>query len=122
MKMNIPPKDIDSYLASLPENDIVVLESLRQIVRSVAPEAEEAISYGMPMFKYHGMLVGFAAAKDHYGFYPCNSRTVEQFKDELAGFSTSKGTIRFPKDKPLPVALIKKIVKARIKENRSKES
>ncbi len=114
-------KDIDSYIALQPENVKTELEKLRQTIKSVAPEAEEVISYGMPAFKYHGMLVGFAAAKNHYGFYPWNGSTVTQFKDDLNEFNTSKGAIQFAKDKPLPVALIKKIVRYRMKENLEKE-
>jgi uncharacterized protein YdhG (YjbR/CyaY superfamily) len=118
--MNSPLKDIDAYINLQPENVRPALDKLRQTIRAVAPDAEEVISYGMPAFRYYGMLVGFAAAKNHYGFYPWNGRTVLEFKDELVGYETSKGAIRFPKDKPLPVALIKKIVKARMKENVSK--
>ena len=118
--MNTPVKDIDMYITLQPERVRDTLEKMRQVIKSVAPGAEEVISYGMPAFKYHGMLVGFAAAKNHYGFYPWNGKTVEQFKDDLKDFGTSKGAIRFPKDKPLPVTLIKKIVKARMKDNISK--
>jgi len=118
MKTNI--KNIDSYIAVQPKEVKPYLENLRRTIKSVAPEAEEVISYNMPAFKYHGMLVGFAAAKNHCGFYPWTSRTVEQFKDDLKDFSTSKGAIRFSMEKPLPVALVKKIVKARMKENLSK--
>ena len=114
-------KDIDSYLAGVPSPARVKLEKLRSIILSVAPDAEEVISYAMPAFKYHGMLVGFAAWKNHVGFYPWNSRTIAEFKDELRGFTTSKGAIQFPLDKPIPIALVKKIVKVRMKENLAKE-
>jgi uncharacterized protein YdhG (YjbR/CyaY superfamily) len=114
-------KDIDSYIALQPEEVRHVLEQLRRLIKSTAPDAEEVISYAMPAFKYHGMLVGFANAKEHIGFYPWTSRTVVQFKDDLAAFKTSKGAIQFPKNKLLPVALIKKIVKTRMKENTEKE-
>ena len=110
-------KDIDTYIAQQPESMRVALEEIRQIIKSAVPTAEETISYAMPAFRYHGMLVGFAAAKNHYGFYPWTGRTVDQFKDDLAGFTTTKGAIHFPHDRPLPVALIKKIVKHRMKEN-----
>lgn len=113
----IAVKDIDTYIALQPEGVKEILEEMREIIRSVAKDVEEVISYGMPAFKYHGMLVGFAGAKHHCGFYPWNGSTVAQFKDELQAFGTSKGAIRFPLDQPLPVALIKKIVKARMKEN-----
>lgn len=119
--MNIAVKDIDTYITLQPEALRPELEKMRQTIRSVAPGAEEVISYGMPAFRYHGMLVGFAAAKKHYGFYPWNGTTVADFKEELAGYVTSKGAIQFSIGKPLPVALIKKIVKARMKQNISKE-
>jgi uncharacterized protein YdhG (YjbR/CyaY superfamily) len=114
-------KDIDTYIALQPESMRATLEELRQIIKSVAPEAEETISYAMPAFKYHGMLVGFAAAKKHYGFYPWTGRTVAQFADDLKGYDTTKGAIHLQIDKPLPVALIKKIVKHRMKENMEME-
>jgi uncharacterized protein YdhG (YjbR/CyaY superfamily) len=113
-------KNIDEYLAGQLPKSRSALKKLRQIILSVAPDAEEVISYAMPAFKYHGMLVGFAGWKNHSGFYPWNSRTVEEFKDDLKGYETSKGAIQFPLDKPIPVALVKKIVKARMKENIAK--
>jgi len=119
--MNIAIKDIDSYISMQPEKVQASLEKIRQTIKSVAPDAEEMISYGMPAFKWNGMLVGFAAAKNHHGFYPWNSTTVALFKDELKSFETSKGAIRLPIDKPIPVALIKKIVRSRMKENLSKQ-
>jgi uncharacterized protein YdhG (YjbR/CyaY superfamily) len=115
--MTTKATDIDSYIALQPYNVQAALEELRQIVKSVAPEAEEVISYNMPAFKLSGMLVGFSNAKNHYGFYPWTGRTVEQFAKELEGFITTKGAIHFPKNKPLPEALIRKIVKHRMKEN-----
>ncbi|MDP4219869.1 MAG: DUF1801 domain-containing protein [Bacteroidota bacterium] len=120
VSMKAPAKDIDAYLAKQPAKSRAALEKLRRIVKSVAPDAEEVISYGMPAFKFHGMLVGFAGWKNHAGFYPWNSRTVNEFKTELKGYETSKGAIQFPLDKPIPVTLIKKIVKARMKENLAK--
>ncbi len=114
-------KNIDEYIAAQSEDAIEGLEKLRQVIRATAPEAVEMISYQMPAFHYHGMLVGFAAWKNHYGFYPWNSSTVHEFKEELKGYETSKGAIQFQKNKPLPVALIKKIVKARMKDNIAKE-
>jgi uncharacterized protein YdhG (YjbR/CyaY superfamily) len=118
--MIIAIKDIDTYISMQSENIQPALEKLRQTIKAVAPEAEEVISYGMPSFKWNGMLVGFAAAKNHFGFYPWNGSTVDQFKDELKAFKTSKGAIQFPIDKPLPFALIKKIVKSRMKQNLDK--
>lgn len=119
--MNTAIKDIDTYLSMQSEEDCAMLQKLREIIKAAAPEAEETIGYGMPMFRYHGMLVAFAAAKNHYGFYPCDGSTVAFFKDELKDFGLSKGAMRLPKDKPLPAALIKKIVKWRMKENIAKE-
>jgi uncharacterized protein YdhG (YjbR/CyaY superfamily) len=110
-------KNIDDYLAGVPERARLKLEKLRGVILTVAPDAEEVISYGMPAFKYHGMLAGFAAWEKHVGFYPWNSRTVDEFKDELKGYNTSRGAIQFPLEKPIPIALVKKIVKARMKEN-----
>jgi uncharacterized protein YdhG (YjbR/CyaY superfamily) len=115
--MNTTIKDIDSYIALQPVAERATLEQLRLIIKSVVPEAEEVISYSMPAFKHFGMLVGFANAKQHTGFYPWNGSTVAKFEKELKNFGTSRGAIRFPKDKPLPVTLIKKIVKSRVKEN-----
>jgi len=115
-------KNIDEYLAGQAPKTRTALQKLRKIILSVTPDAEEVISYAMPAFKYHGMLVGFAGWKEHVGFYPWNSRTVAEFKDELKGYETSKGAIQFPLDKPIPVTLVKKIVKARMKENMAKES
>jgi len=119
--MKTQAKDIDSYLANLPEDTRIALQTLRETVKSVAPDAEEVISYAIPAFKYHGMLVGFAAAKNYYGFYPWNGHTVDQFKDDLKGYSVTKGAIHFPMDKPIPVQLVKKIVKERMKENIAKK-
>ncbi|MEK7405044.1 MAG: DUF1801 domain-containing protein, partial [Acidobacteriota bacterium] len=93
----------------------------RAAIRSaVPPEATEAISYRMPMFKYKGLLLGFAAFSNHCSLFP-GSSVIEAFKHELKGFHTSKGTIRFPVDKPLPAALVKKLVKARIAEKEHKK-
>lgn len=90
---------------------------LRRTIRSAAPDAEECISYGIPAFRLKEMLVGFGATKKHCAFYLMSGTTVEVFAGELAGYDTSKGTIRFQPSKPLPAALVKKLVKARIREN-----
>ncbi len=119
--MKAPATNIDEYLAGQPPKTRAALQKLRKIILSVAPDAEEVISYAMPAFKYHGMLVGFAGWKEHAGFYPWNSRTVAEFKDELKGYETSKGAIQFSLEKPIPITLVKKIVKARMKENLAKE-
>jgi uncharacterized protein YdhG (YjbR/CyaY superfamily) len=113
-------KSIDEYIGMQNLEVRTKLEQLREIVRQAAPEAEEVISYQMPAFKYLGMLVYFAAAKNHIGFYP-GASGVENFRDELVGYKTSKGTVRFSLDEDLPKGLIKKIVKFRVKENEAKE-
>ena len=107
---------VDGYLAALPEEARATLEKIRKAIKAAAPKATEVISYQMPMYKHHGMLVGFAAFKDHCSFFP-GAKPVATYKDELKAYETSKGTIRFPIGKPLPAALVKKLVKARIAEN-----
>jgi uncharacterized protein YdhG (YjbR/CyaY superfamily) len=116
------PKDIDEYLAGVPEPGRTTLHKVRAIIRSVVPpETTETISYGMPTFKYIKPLVCFGAFSDHCSFFPMNSSLVAKFKDDLKGYQTAKGTIRFDLDKPLPAALLKKIVKARLAENAQKK-
>lgn len=111
------PRTIDEYLANLSEDNRAALEKLRKTIRLVAPNAEECISYQICAFRQNGMLVGFGATTSHCAFYLMSGTTVDAFKDELKGYDTSKGTIRFSADKPLPVALVKKLVKARLAEN-----
>jgi uncharacterized protein YdhG (YjbR/CyaY superfamily) len=114
------PKNVDEYLARVPEPARSTLNKMRAAIRSaVPPEATETISYRTPAFKYKGVLVWFAAFSDHCSLFPTAS-IVEAFKNELKGFSTSKGTIHFPTDKPLPTALVKKMVKARVAQNENK--
>jgi len=93
---------------------------MRQVIHEAAPEAQEAISYGMPAFRQNGIIVYFAAFKDHIGFFPTSSG-VSAFAGELSSYDTAKGTIRLPLDKPIPVDLIQKIVKFRVQENRNKK-
>ncbi|HEV2176200.1 MAG TPA: DUF1801 domain-containing protein [Terriglobia bacterium] len=115
------PKNVDEYLAGVPEPARGMMNKLRAAIRSaVPPEATETISYGIPAFKHKRVLVWFAAFSNHCSLFPTAS-VIEAFKDELKGFSTSKGTIHFPTDKPLPTALIKKLVKARVEQNESKK-
>ena len=110
-------KNIDEYLAALPDDKRVALEKLRKAIRAAAPKAEECISYGVPAFRLDGrMLVAFGAAANHCAFYP-GSFPLEAHKDELKDYDTSKGTIRFQADKPLPLAFVRKLVKTRIAEN-----
>lgn len=116
------PRDVDEYLARVPEPARTTLTKIRAVIRSVVPpQATEAISYGMPAFKYKGALVGVAAFANHCSLFPMNAALIIAFQEELKGYETSKGTIRFPVDKPLPAALVKKIVKARVAENESKK-
>lgn len=116
------PKDVDEYLSGVPEPARTTLNKIRAIVRSVVPpETTEAISYGMPAFKYKGPLFAYAAFKDHCSLFPMGSSVLKMFQEELKGFETSKGTIRFPVDKPPAAALIKKLVKARIAQNEAKK-
>src|SRR5437879_4024222 len=120
-KGNRPPKNVDEYFAGVPEPARGTLNKMRAAIRSaVPPEATEGISYGIPTFKYKGPLVWFAAFSHHCSLFPTAS-VIEAFKNELKGFSTSKGTIHFPTDKPLPTALVKKLVKARVAQNESKK-
>jgi uncharacterized protein YdhG (YjbR/CyaY superfamily) len=116
-KRNATPKNTDEYLAAVPEPARGTLKKIRAAIRSaVPPEATETISYGIPAFKHKGVLVWFAAFSDHCSLFP-GSSVIEAFKKELKGFSTSKGTIQFPTDKPLPAALVKKLVKTRVAQN-----
>lgn len=110
---------IDDYFSALTQPARDAAASLRAAIRQAAPQAEETISYNMPAFKLNGILVWYAVFKNHIGFYPKASAIVA-FKSELAPFKTSKGAIQFPMDKPLPLSLVKKIVKFRIKENSPK--
>ena len=110
-------KTIDQYLAGLSDDKRAALQRLRKTIKAAAPKAEECISYQLPAFRQDGMLVGFGATANHCAFYLMSGSTVEAHKDELEKYDTSKGTIRFQADKPLPVALVRKLVKARIEEN-----
>lgn len=110
------PANIDDYIASFPQEVQVILEKLRQTIRQAAPDATEKISYQMPTFYLNGNLVHFAAYKNHIGFYPAPSGIVA-FQDELTKYKTSKGAIQFPINEALPLALVKKIVAFRVKEN-----
>ncbi len=119
MKKGKPAKNVDEYLAAVPEPAQSSLKHIRAVIRSVVPrETTEVISYGIPMFKFNGMLVGYAAFKNHCSLFPTGSGVLDQFQKELSSYRTSKGTIQFALDKPLPDALLKKIVRARVKENK----
>jgi len=112
-----PAKNVDEYLDSLPEMVRATLGKLRKTIKAIAPKAEELISYRIPCYKLNGMLVGFAAFPNHCSFIIMSPRLMGSFKDELKEYDYSGATIRFPHNKPLPVALVKKLVMARIKEN-----
>ncbi len=111
------PESVDEYLAVLPEDRRAFLEKLRAVIKAAAPGVTETISYRMPTYKYHGKpLVGFAAFKNHVGFYVWSSSFLNAYREEIKDYETSAGTIRFPVDKPLPVTLVRKLVKARVAE------
>jgi uncharacterized protein YdhG (YjbR/CyaY superfamily) len=111
------PTTIDEYLAAVTDEQRAALTKLRQTIKAAAPLAEECISYQIPAFRQNGMLVGFGATKNHCAFYLMSGSMVDDFTDELEGYDTSKGTIRFSPDKPLPKTLVRKLVKARLAEN-----
>jgi uncharacterized protein YdhG (YjbR/CyaY superfamily) len=114
-------KTVNDYLLRIPEPARTTLKKVRAVIRSVAPsEATEGISYGIPTFRYKGMLASFAAFSNHCSLFPGAGPTIE-FKNELKSFQTSKGTIRFAPNKPFPAALLKKLLKARIAENERKK-
>jgi uncharacterized protein YdhG (YjbR/CyaY superfamily) len=111
---------IDEYIASFPKQIQDILKELRRTIKESAPQAQEAISYQIPTFKLNGNLVHFGAFKDHIGFFPTSSG-VAAFRKELSEYEVSKGTIRFPLDKPIPFDLVRKIVKFRVNKNLQKE-
>ncbi len=120
-KAKAAPRTVDEYLARVPEPARTTLSRIRAVLRSVVPtEATEVISYRIPMFKYKGMLMGFAAFSDHCSLFPGSLSVMETLKKELSNYETSKGTIRFPVDKPPPAALVKKLVKIRVEQNERK--
>lgn len=110
-----PTAEIDARLAALPADQRAALEALRRTIAAAAPEAEEGISYGMPAFRYHGRaLVSYAAFRAHCSFFPMSSELIELHREELAGFSTAKGTLRFTPAHPLPADLVARIVRERM--------
>ena len=119
--MSAKPQTIDEYLAPLSGEKRAALEKLRRAIQSAAPKAEECISYGIPAFRLGGrLLVAFGAAANHCAFYP-GAFPVKAHEDELDAYDTSKGTIRFPADSPLPAQLVRKLVKSRITEHAAQE-
>ena len=113
-------KTIDEYISNFPKEIQEILEKLRHIISNTAPQAEETINYQIPTFKLNGNLVHFAAYKNHIGFYPTPSG-IEVFKEELSPYEVSKGSVKFPLNKPIPFDLIKEIVEFRVKENLEKK-
>jgi uncharacterized protein YdhG (YjbR/CyaY superfamily) len=112
------PTSVDEYLAAVPEAPRAALEKLRAAIKAAAPEATETISYQMPAFRLHGrFLVSYAAFKDHCSLFPASHAVTAAYAKELAPYLAGKGTIRFTVDRPLPAALVRKIVKARVEEN-----
>ena len=115
-KKKTRPQTIDAYLAMVTPEARATLARLRTIIRSAAPKATEQISYGMPMFRHHRMLVAFAAFTNHCSLFPMSRKVMVKFQKELQPYETSAGTIRFPTNKGLPATLVRKIVKARVAE------
>lgn len=115
------PKTTDEYLANVKPHQRSALQKLRQTIQRAAPKAEELISYGIPGFRHNGrLLVFFGAWANHCAFYPGSAAVLKNFRNDLRNFETSKGTIRFSPDKPLPASLVKKLVKRRIAENKGR--
>ena len=122
-KANSATGEVEAYLAKVPEPARTTLEKLRATIRSIVPpETTEKLSYGIPSFHYKGGLVAYAAFKKHCSFFPMQASLIDEMKDELKKYRTAKGTLQFPQDKPLPPALVKKMVKARIAENDRKKA
>lgn len=116
------PGTIDDYLAGVSDDQRAALQRLRKTIRAAAPKAEEYIGYGLAAFRLEGRpLVAFGAGATHCALYPMNGSTVKAFAKELKAFETSKGTIRFTPAKPLPAALVRKLVKSRIAENQARD-
>ena len=115
-KSKTTSNEIDKYIIGFPLDVQEILNKVRTTIRESAPDAEETINYGIPTFTLKGNLVHFAAFKNHIGFYPTPSG-IEKFKKELSAYERAKGSVKFPLDKPIPYALISKIVKFRVKEN-----
>ena len=116
------PSTVDEYLADLPSDRRAGVETLRRTVNAAAPEATETIAYQMPALRSHGgqFLVSYAAYKRHYSLFPASGAVIEALGDELAPYLAGKGTIQFPANRPIPIALVKKIVKVRVAENKAR--
>jgi uncharacterized protein YdhG (YjbR/CyaY superfamily) len=111
-------EDVERYLARVPEPGQTTLRKLRAMIKASAPkETTEGLSYGLPAFHYKGALVAYAAFKNHCSLFPMQASLIDQMKDDLSAYRTSKGTLQFSPDKPLPASLVRKVVKARVSEN-----
>lgn len=114
------PKNINGYIERFPKDVQPLLKKMRSTIKKAAPKAKEAISYGMPLFTLDGRLVWFAAHKSHIGFYP-GAGAMKEFREELSAYTGAKGSVQFPFDQPLPLALVSRIVKFRVKQNSTKK-
>jgi uncharacterized protein YdhG (YjbR/CyaY superfamily) len=116
------PSDVDEYLANVPGDMRAALQQLRRTIHAAAPEAEEVVSYRIPAFRQHGMLVYYGAFKDHCSFFVGSIATLRKFARELKPFTAGRGTLQFTPQRPIPEALVKRIVRERIAENKSRSS
>jgi uncharacterized protein YdhG (YjbR/CyaY superfamily) len=116
---SIVPESVDSYISTFDPDTLAKLQMMRQCIRKAAPNAKEIISYRMPAYRYHGVLVYFAGYKNHIGFYPTGS-AIKAFKKELSVYKGAKGSVQFPLNQPIPKELVIRIVKFRVKENEAK--
>jgi uncharacterized protein YdhG (YjbR/CyaY superfamily) len=119
----VSKQEIDDYLASVAEPKRTTLQKLRQTIRDLLPDAEEVISYGMPAFRLNGnVIAGFAAFKNHLAYLPHSGSVFAELRDDLAGYASTEGSLHFPIDRPLPKALVKKLIAARLKQVKPKPS
>lgn len=116
------PDTVRAYLASVPKDARAALEKLRKDIKAAAPEATEGIMWGMPGFRLNGYLAGYAAFKDHCSFFPASATVISRFAAELRNYSTTKGSVHFTASKPIPAALVRRMVKARIAENETRQA
>ena len=119
----MPKQEIDDYLAEVPEPKRGTLQELRQTIRDILPDAEEVISYGLPAFRLNGQeIAGFAAFKNHLAYLPHSGSVLAELHDDLAGYASTEGSLHFPIDKPLPRALVKKLIAVRLRQVKPKQS
>ncbi|RFZ82688.1 hypothetical protein DYU05_10935 [Mucilaginibacter terrenus] len=112
----LKPKDVKDYFLSYPEATQHAMNQVKAVIYKVVPEAEESISYGIPTYKYRGLLAHFGGYDKHIGFYP-GAKAIEVFKDEISGYKNAKGSVQFPLDQPMPLDLIERMVRFRLEEN-----